>query len=136
MRPFRWDVQIFLSENLVVVKELLKSGYRKVDARTPEGLTALHLSCLSNSEEIVQELLGAGARVKVRDKEGLSPLHVSLGSIVSKSLPCPTWFEHKSFAILFKQKIFHKKCQKVDEIYVLFIIIHKFKWRHITAWAS
>uniref|UniRef100_A0A6A7G0H4 Tyrosine-protein kinase n=2 Tax=Hirondellea gigas TaxID=1518452 RepID=A0A6A7G0H4_9CRUS len=62
-------------ENLVVVRELLQSGYRKVDARNPEGLSALHLSCLTGNAECVKELLSAGAKVKVRDSEGLSPLH-------------------------------------------------------------
>lgn len=68
----------------MVVQELLQSGYRKVDARNPQGLSALHLACLTGNEAIVKELLAAGAKVKVRDSEGLSPLHVSISLVKVK----------------------------------------------------
>ena len=71
--------------NAVVVRELLRSGYRKVDARNPDGLTALHLACLKTDTDVVRALLEAGARVRVRDSGELSPLHVGLSTCLELS---------------------------------------------------
>lgn len=63
---------------MTVVSELLKSGYRKLDAKNSSGQTALHLACINGNEEIVRLLLEAKINANVRDQEGLTPLQVHL----------------------------------------------------------
>ena len=64
--------------NLVIVSELLKTGYRKIDARNNSGQTALHIACIKGEEEVVRLLLQAGACCMARDQEGFTALHVSI----------------------------------------------------------
>lgn len=62
--------------NLTVVSELLKCGYRNIDAKNQEGQTAVHLVCKHGNEAILKQLIDIGANVNSRDKEGNTPLHV------------------------------------------------------------
>lgn len=61
--------------NLIVVSELLKSGYRKLDVKDSNGQTALHIACMKGNDDIVKMLLNAQAGVQARDQEGLTALH-------------------------------------------------------------
>ncbi|RXG54558.1 Tyrosine-protein kinase shark [Armadillidium vulgare] len=61
-------------ENIKVVSELLKSGYRKIDAKNNCGQTALHIACTKGNLELVRLLLEANANVDVRDQDGMTPL--------------------------------------------------------------
>lgn len=68
---------IYLSGNIFVVSELLKTGYKKIDVKNSTGQTALHIACMEGYQEIVEMLLQYEANVEVRDEEGVTPLHVS-----------------------------------------------------------
>ena len=47
-----------------------------MDARNPDGRTALHVACQQGHKEIVEWLLfEAGADLKVADKEGRRAVH-------------------------------------------------------------
>jgi len=64
--------------NLEVVKEMLKTTYRNLDAKDEEGHTAVHLACKYNvNPEILKLLIQSNAAVITRDIEGNTPLHVS-----------------------------------------------------------
>lgn len=65
--------------NLTVVSELLKCGYRNIDAKNQDGQTAVHLVCKHGNEAILKQLIDVGANVNCRDTEGNTPLHVSFG---------------------------------------------------------
>lgn len=63
-----------------VVSELLKCGYRNIDAKNQDGQTAVHLVCFhstENEERILKLLIDSEANVNCRDKDGNTPLHVS-----------------------------------------------------------
>lgn len=62
----------------IVVSELLKSGYRNIDGKNQSGQTAVHLACQNGVESILKELIDKGANVNCRDKDGNTPLHVSI----------------------------------------------------------
>ncbi|KAF2361846.1 Ankyrin repeat-containing domain [Trinorchestia longiramus] len=62
-------------DDVLAVQNLLKSGYRQVDARNKKGQTAIHIACLNGNELIIEELLKANAKLKVIDSNGLSPMH-------------------------------------------------------------
>ncbi|XP_055855577.1 tyrosine-protein kinase Shark [Episyrphus balteatus] len=61
--------------NQTVVSELLKCGYRNVDAKNQDGQTAVHLAALHSSEEILKLLLNANVNVNCMDSNGNTPLH-------------------------------------------------------------
>lgn len=61
--------------NCKVVTELLKCGYRNLEAKNQEGQTALHLASQMGHDQIVEELISCGANVNCRDTEGYTPLH-------------------------------------------------------------
>lgn len=63
--------------DFTVVSELLKCGYRNIDAKNQDGQTAVHLACRFGNERMVQKLIDSGANVNCRDSEGNTPLHVS-----------------------------------------------------------
>lgn len=63
--------------NFTVVSELLKCGYRNIDAKNQDGQTAVHLACRYGNERMVKKLIESGANVNCRDSEGNTPLHVS-----------------------------------------------------------
>lgn len=64
--------------DITVVTELLKSGYRNLDAKDQDGRTAIHLACMYKVDpKILQLLIENGATVNGRDIKGNTPLHVS-----------------------------------------------------------
>lgn len=60
-----------------IVEELLKCGYRSLEAKNQEGQTAVHLACQLIENDILKSLISSGANVNCRDTEGNTPLHVS-----------------------------------------------------------
>lgn len=72
------------SGNIGIVVELLKSGYRSLEAKNQEGQTAVHLACQLSQNDILEKLIARGANVNCRDSEGNTPLHVSI--------PIFSWF--------------------------------------------
>lgn len=64
--------------DFTVVSELLKCGYRNIDAKNQDGQTAVHLACRFGNEQLVEKLISSGANVNCRDSEGNTPLHVRL----------------------------------------------------------
>lgn len=65
-------------ENFTVVSELLKCGYRNIDAKNMDGQTAVHLACKLGNSKILNIIIENGANINCRDTEGNTPLHVSL----------------------------------------------------------
>ncbi|XP_071442937.1 tyrosine-protein kinase Shark isoform X2 [Hetaerina americana] len=61
--------------NYTVVSELLKCGYRSVDAKNAEGQTAVHLASVLGKDEILKKLIESGANINCRDTAGNTPLH-------------------------------------------------------------
>jgi ankyrin repeat protein len=62
--------------NYTVVSELLKCGYRSLEAKNQEGQTAVHLASRMGKDDILKKLIESGANVNCRDKAGYTPLHV------------------------------------------------------------
>eukprot|EP00070_Physeter_catodon_P049380 XP_028356274.1 protein phosphatase 1 regulatory subunit 16A isoform X2 [Physeter catodon] len=58
------------------VRQFLESGVSP-DLANEDGLTALHQSCIDDFQEMVQQLLEAGAKVNARDSECWTPLHAA-----------------------------------------------------------
>ncbi|XP_065333958.1 tyrosine-protein kinase Shark [Cloeon dipterum] len=58
-----------------VVSELLKCGYRSLEAKNAEGQTAVHLASKLGKNEILQRLIQENASVNCRDTAGYTPLH-------------------------------------------------------------
>lgn len=56
-----------------------------VNAINMDGLTALHGAAARGADQIVQVLVGKGARVDARDKKGRTPLDVALGKDAVKN---------------------------------------------------
>lgn len=61
--------------NLTVVSELLKCGYRNLEAKNQDGQTAVHLASRLGKNDILEKLISHGASVNCRDTEGCTPLH-------------------------------------------------------------
>jgi ankyrin repeat protein len=59
-----------------VVSELLKCGYRSLEAKNAEGQTAVHLASKLGKNEILIRLIQESASVNCRDTAGYTPLHV------------------------------------------------------------
>jgi len=59
------------------VRRLLSRG-ADVDARNPEGKTALHVAITRGQADIVTELIAAGANVSAKTRDGLDALHLAL----------------------------------------------------------
>ncbi|XP_013108716.2 tyrosine-protein kinase Shark [Stomoxys calcitrans] len=64
-----------INNNHIVVSELLKCGYRNVDAKNQEGMTAIHLASLHSDETMLNLLLNAGVNVNCMDTDNYMPLH-------------------------------------------------------------
>jgi ankyrin repeat protein len=62
--------------NYTVVSELLKCGYRSLEAKNQEGQTAVHLASRMGKDDIVKKLIESGANINCRDTAGYTPLHV------------------------------------------------------------
>ncbi|KAM7345659.1 SH2 ankyrin repeat kinase [Cochliomyia hominivorax] len=63
------------NNNHVVVSELLKCGYRNVDAKNQYGQTAMHLVALNGDENMLKLLINAGVNVNCMDTDNFMPLH-------------------------------------------------------------
>lgn len=61
--------------NFTVVSELLKCGYRSLEAKNQDGQTAVHLASKQGEEAILEKLIASGANVNCRDQHGNTPLH-------------------------------------------------------------
>ncbi|XP_073846652.1 SH2 ankyrin repeat kinase [Musca autumnalis] len=64
-----------MNNNHIVVSELLKCGYRNVDAKNQNGQTAMHLAALHSDEAMLNLLLNAGVNVNCMDSDNNMPLH-------------------------------------------------------------
>ncbi|KAL9874287.1 SH2 ankyrin repeat kinase isoform 1-T1 [Glossina fuscipes fuscipes] len=64
-----------MKNNYVVVSELLKCGYRNIDAKNRDGQTAMHLITLHGDEKMLQLLIKAGVNVNCMDTANYMPLH-------------------------------------------------------------
>ncbi|XP_058804945.1 tyrosine-protein kinase Shark [Phymastichus coffea] len=69
-----------LRRNYTVVSELLKCGYRSLDAKNQLGQTAVHLAAMDGTDEILTQLIQANASVNCRDTAGYTPLHYACQS--------------------------------------------------------
>eukprot|EP01117_Protostelium_nocturnum_P016737 TRINITY_DN6690_c0_g1_i3.p1 TRINITY_DN6690_c0_g1~~TRINITY_DN6690_c0_g1_i3.p1 ORF type:complete len:310 (-),score=69.97 TRINITY_DN6690_c0_g1_i3:69-998(-) len=68
------------SDSLAAVQSLIKLGAQiNPDESTSDGWTALHAAA-GSSLEVTKFLLKKGAKVNVKNKEGLTPLHVACTS--------------------------------------------------------
>ena len=82
-----------------------------VNARYDDGLTALHLACRADQEEVVQQLLELGASSTVVDSEGNTAYHLVVSKGFVKSLQvlldCDTkrWGEEKLRTMLNVQNV-------------------------------
>lgn len=63
--------------NYTIVSELLKCGYRSLDAKNQLGQTAAHLAAKDGIDDILKKLIENKASVNCRDSAGYTPLHVS-----------------------------------------------------------
>jgi len=66
------------------VRSLLSSG-ADANAKSPEGVTALHWACWQNHPEVVQLLIVHGAQLEARSPLDQTPLH---WAAISGSVPC------------------------------------------------
>lgn len=65
--------------NKEVVKQILDSIYKNLDAKDENGMTAVHLAAVNKVDtEIMKMLIDKGAAVLTRDSVGNTPLHVSI----------------------------------------------------------
>lgn len=81
---FVLNIQDFCSNpigNYTVVSELLKCGYRSLEAKNQEGQTAVHLASRMGKDDILKKLIESGANINCRDTAGYTPLHV--GSLLT-----------------------------------------------------
>ncbi|PSN45883.1 Tyrosine-protein kinase HTK16 [Blattella germanica] len=63
-----------------VVSELLKCGYRSLEAKNQEGQTAVHLASRMGKDDILKKLIESGANINCRDTAGYTPLHYACQS--------------------------------------------------------
>ncbi|XP_069687001.1 tyrosine-protein kinase Shark [Periplaneta americana] len=66
--------------NYTVVSELLKCGYRSLEAKNQEGQTAVHLASRLGKDDILKKLIESGANINCRDTAGYTPLHYACQS--------------------------------------------------------
>ncbi|XP_012260350.2 tyrosine-protein kinase Shark isoform X1 [Athalia rosae] len=66
--------------NYTIVSELLKCGYRSLDAKNQLGQTAVHLAAMDGADEILKKLIENKASVNCRDSAGYTPLHYACQS--------------------------------------------------------
>ena len=72
--------------NIVVVTELLASGYRNIDAKNQDSQTAVHLASYYGHIEVLAELFKYGAKVNIADTEGYTPLHYAAMANMPRSV--------------------------------------------------
>jgi ankyrin repeat protein len=66
--------------DFIEAARLCVDGGADVNAINPAGQTALHLAVAARGAPFVRFLIGRGARVDVKDKQGRTPLDVALGA--------------------------------------------------------
>ncbi|XP_043274492.1 tyrosine-protein kinase Shark [Venturia canescens] len=66
--------------NYTIVSELLKCGYRSLEAKNQLGQTAVHLAAKDGADEILKKLIENKASVNCRDSAGYTPLHYACQS--------------------------------------------------------
>nr|CAD7194918.1 unnamed protein product [Timema douglasi] len=66
--------------NYTVVSELLKCGYRSLEAKNQDGQTAVHLASRMGKDDILKKLIESGANINCRDTAGYTPLHYACQS--------------------------------------------------------
>ncbi|XP_034945799.1 tyrosine-protein kinase Shark [Chelonus insularis] len=66
--------------NYTIVSELLKCGYRSLDAKNELGQTAVHLAAKDGTDDILRKLIDSKASVNCRDSAGYTPLHYACQS--------------------------------------------------------
>ena len=71
------------SGNLTVVSELLRGGYRSIDAKNEAGQTAIHLAASLGNTVILKLLIQGGGNVNIKDDLEMTPLHVKLFLLTS-----------------------------------------------------
>lgn len=66
--------------HIKIVGDMLKIGYRSIDAKNEHGQTAVHLACMKPNvcPKILSLLIENGANVNSRDIKGDTPLHVRI----------------------------------------------------------
>ncbi|XP_011505874.1 PREDICTED: tyrosine-protein kinase shark [Ceratosolen solmsi marchali] len=69
-----------IQRNYTIVSELLKCGYRSLDAKDEAGQTAVHLAAKGGADEILNKLIQSNASVNCRDTAGYTPLHYACQS--------------------------------------------------------
>ncbi|XP_063973343.1 tyrosine-protein kinase Shark isoform X2 [Diachasmimorpha longicaudata] len=66
--------------NYTIVSELLKCGYRSLEAKNELGQTAVHLAAKDGADDILKKLIESKASVNCRDSAGYTPLHYACQS--------------------------------------------------------
>ncbi|XP_011302292.1 tyrosine-protein kinase shark isoform X2 [Fopius arisanus] len=66
--------------NYTIVSELLKCGYRSLEAKNELGQTAVHLAAKDGADDILKKLIENKASVNCRDSAGYTPLHYACQS--------------------------------------------------------
>jgi hypothetical protein len=74
---------VVLKENTIAIIKLLLENRAEVDARNKCGQTPLHFASWLGCTQITKLLLDYGAKVNIKDCEGLSP-YQSLKTIINK----------------------------------------------------
>ncbi|XP_015602408.1 tyrosine-protein kinase Shark [Cephus cinctus] len=69
-----------IQRNYTIVSELLKCGYRNLEAKNQLGQTAVHLAAKGGADEILKKLIQSKASVNCRDSAGYTPLHYACQS--------------------------------------------------------
>ncbi|XP_043482946.1 tyrosine-protein kinase Shark [Leptopilina heterotoma] len=69
-----------IQQNYTIVSELLKCGYRSLEAKNQLGQTAVHLAAKDGADEILKKLIQNKASVNCRDSAGYTPLHYACQS--------------------------------------------------------
>ena len=100
---FVLNIQDFCSNpigNYTVVSELLKCGYRSLEAKNQEGQTAVHLASRMGKDDILKKLIESGANINCRDTAGYTPLHVRSLLIIRQATRHYTYVVYWSYVRL------------------------------------
>ena len=94
----------FSEASLEAMRRLLSHDLAKttVNARSDEGLTALHYACLRDDREMVKVLLQGGADISVADKFGCTPMisaQIMKRERIVKVFQVRPWQEHAHWFI-------------------------------------
>ncbi|XP_046839530.1 rabankyrin-5-like isoform X2 [Xenia sp. Carnegie-2017] len=68
-----------------------------------DGLTPLHLACMSGLDKIVQSLVQENANVNIQDSEGRGPIHVSILS--GYSIPTQLLLGHPELNLMLEDRV-------------------------------